>query len=206
LPKASVHNLKGKKVGSIELSENIFGREPNEAVVHQAAVRLLANSRSGSAATKTRSEVRGGGRKPWRQKGTGRARQGTTRAPQWKGGGIVFGPHPRSYKQDLPQKVRRLALASALSSKLKDGQLKILKELVLPEISTKGMLEVLDQLELSGRILLVLPEKENIIQRSSSNLPNVKLVTADELNVIDLMRCDTVVMTKGAVEAVEARS
>jgi large subunit ribosomal protein L4 len=187
--------MAGEEVGKVELDAYIFGIEPNLAVMHQALRRQLANARRGTHSTKTRKDVRGGGRKPWRQKGTGRSRQGSIRAPQWRGGGVVFGPHPRSYRQAMPRKMRRLAVRSALSLKWADEQIVLLDDLHLEEYRTKAVKEMLANLRLDERkTLVVLPEKDPVVERSARNIPRVKTVLAPYLGVADLLDYDMVVM------------
>ncbi|MGC8875396.1 MAG: 50S ribosomal protein L4, partial [Chloroflexia bacterium] len=186
-----VYNMAGEQVGMVELDAAIFGIEPNLAVMHQALQRQLANARLGTHQTKTRGEVSGGGRKMWRQKGTGRARQGSRRAPHWRGGGTVFGPHPRDYRQAMPRKMRRLAVRSALSIKRAEEQIVLLDELRLEETRTKAMVDLLRRLNLEGtKTLLVIPEKDERIQRSARNIPEVKTLLAAYLNVADLLDYD----------------
>jgi|YelNatPaOPRAMG01_1025707.scaffolds.fasta_scaffold103206_2 large subunit ribosomal protein L4 len=190
-----VYNMAGEQVGTVELDPAIFGIEPNLAVMHQALMRQLANARLGTHETKTRGEVSGGGRKLWRQKGTGRARQGSRRAPHWRGGGTVFGPHPRDYRQAMPRKMRRLAVRSALSLKRAEEQIVLLDELRLEQTRTKAMVELLRRLNLDGtRTLLVLPEKDEQVQRSARNIPGVKTLLAPYLNVADLLDYDKLLM------------
>ncbi len=198
-----VYNIEGEQVGEVELKDAIFGIEPNVPVMHQALVRQLANARQGTHSTKTRGEVRGGGRKPWRQKHTGRARQGSIRAPQWVGGGTVFGPKPRSYRKDMPRKMRRLALRSALSVKAAEGQIKVLDDLTLPEIRTKRMIQVLENLDLEGSVLILLPEADETVELSARNLPEVKTLRANYLNVRDLLGYDTVLLPLASLQVIE---
>ncbi len=200
-----VYNMQGEVVGTRQLNPKVFGIEPNLAVMHQALVRQLANARLGTHKTKTRGEVRGGGRKPWRQKGTGRARQGSIRAPHWRKGGIVFGPRPRSYRQEMPKKMRRLAVRSALSVKVAEDGLRILDRLELETFRTKEMKALLERLDLAGKkTLIVLPEKDLVVQKSASNLPGVRTILALYLNVRDLLSYDYVLMPEAAVERIEA--
>ena len=203
MPKVSMYNMQGKQVGDIELNDNIFGIEVNEVVLKDAIVNYLANQRQGTQSTKTRSEVRGGGRKPWKQKGTGRARQGSIRAPQWVGGGVAFGPKPRSYKYALPRKVKRLAMKSALSSKVASSEILVLDKLELTEIKTKNMIEVLNNLNVNTKTLIVLDEKNENVERSTKNIPNVKLTKVNTLNVYDIINCEKFIITKDAVSKVE---
>jgi large subunit ribosomal protein L4 len=199
----SVRNMAGETVSEVELRDDIFGVEPHEAVMHQAVLRQLANARLGTADTKTRAEVSGGGRKPWRQKHTGRARQGSIRAPQWKGGGVVFGPHPRSYRMDMPRKMRRLALRSALSAKAADSSIVLLEDLALEEPKTRGMLDVLDNLQVESSALILLPEHNVNVEQSARNIPDVKTLQATCLNVIDILKYDTLIVPVKALEVIE---
>lgn len=199
----SVHNVAGKTVSEIELRDDIFGLEPHEAVMHQALVRQLANARQGTASTKTRGQVSGGGRKPWRQKGTGRARQGSTRAPHWKGGGVVFGPHPRSYRQRMPRKMRRLALKSALSVKAAEGSIVLVDDLLVAAPRTKDMLGVLDNLNVESSALILLPERDWNVEKSVSNIPDVKTLRTTCLNVIDILNYETLILPVKALESIE---
>jgi large subunit ribosomal protein L4 len=199
----SVRNMAGETVSEIELRDDIFGVEPHQAVMHQAVLRQLANARLGTADTKTRSEVSGGGRKPWRQKHTGRARQGSIRAPHWKGGGVVFGPHPRSYRKDMPRKMRRLALRSALSAKAADSSIVLLEDLALEAPKTKGMLDVLDNLQIESSALILLPERSVNVEQSAKNIPDVKTLQATCLNVIDILKYDTLILPVKALEVIE---
>ncbi len=201
--RVSVRNMAGDTVDEIELRDDIFGLEPHEAVMHQAVVRQLANARLGTAATKTRTEVSGGGRKPWRQKGTGRARQGSTRAPQWRKGGIVFGPHPRSYGQRMPRKMRRLALKSALSLKAAADSIVLLNELSMAEPRTKDMLAVLDNLQIDSSALILLSDRSVSVEKSARNIPDVKTLHARCLNVIDILNYDTLVLPVQSLAVIE---
>ncbi len=202
MPKVDLLNMEGNKVGDIELAENIFAVEVNEDVMHEVVVNYLANQRQGTQSTKTRSEVRGGGRKPWKQKGTGRARQGSIRAPQWIKGGIALGPKPRSYKYTLNKKVRRLALKSALSSKVQENQIIVLDELKLDEIKTKNMVKVLENLK-AEKALIVILNKDINVQASARNIPNVKTASVNTINTYDLLKYETLIVTKEAVEKIE---
>ncbi|MBI3959878.1 MAG: 50S ribosomal protein L4 [Chloroflexi bacterium] len=198
-------NMAGEQVGEIELSDAIFGAPVNRGLMHQALLRQLANARLGTHKTKTRAEVRGGGRKPWRQKGTGRARQGSTTAPNFVGGGIVFGPSPRKYTQRMPQKMRQAALRSALSVKATGEQLVVLDRLSMEQPKTKAMVKTLENLGLGGRsVLVLLPERNMPVERSISNLPNAKALESGYLNVRDLLGYDVVVMSQAAVEHIHA--
>lgn len=203
MPKVNVYNQLGEVVGDIELNEAIFGIEVNEHVVYEVVKNHLANRRQGTQSAKTRAEVRGGGRKPWRQKGTGRARQGSIRAPQWKGGGVVFAPKPRSYRYSVPKKVRRLAMKSVLSSKVLEGELRILDALTIDAFSTKKAKEILKNLSLETKTMIVLPEGNDMIFKSFANLPKVETVVVDYMNVYDLMRFDNLVIVKDALSKIE---
>lgn len=199
-----LRNLEGEIVGEVELRDDIFAAPIHEPVMHQALLRQLANARLGTSDTKTRSEVSGGGKKPWRQKGTGRARQGSIRAPHWRKGGIVFGPHPRSYAQAMPRKMRRLALRSALSVKAADEQIIVVQDLALDEPKAKVMRRVVDNLAGSGTALILLPERNETVELSARNLPDVKTLRAHYLNVRDLLAYDYVVMPVSAIQAIES--
>ena len=203
MPKVNVYNQLGEVVGDIELNEAIFGIEVNEHVVYEVVKNHLANRRQGTQSAKTRAEVRGGGRKPWRQKGTGRARQGSIRAPQWKGGGVVFAPKPRSYRYSVPKKVRRLAMKSVLSSKVLEGELRILDVLTVDAFSTKKAKEILKNLSLETKTMIVLPEGNDMIIKSFANLPKVETVVVDYMNVYDLLRFDNLVIVKDALSKIE---
>ena len=198
----SVYNMEGKEVGTIELNDAIFGVSVNEHLVHMAVVQHLANKRQGTQKAKTRSEVSGGGRKPWRQKGTGHARQGSTRAPQWKGGGVVFAPVPRDYSFKLNKKEKRAALKSVLTSRVQDGKLIVVDELKLDEIKTKKFKAVMDNLKVS-KALVVLAEKDEKVVMSARNLPAVATTQVDLINVYDILKGDTLVLTKDAVAKIE---
>ena len=202
MPKVSVYNIEGKKVSDIDLKEEIFGIEPNEAVIHSVLVNYLANQRQGTQSTKTRSEVRGGGKKPWKQKGTGRARQGSIRAPQWIKGGIALGTKPRSYKYTLNRKVKRLALKSALTTKVLENKIIVLDSLEMEEIKTKTMANILTKLNVE-KALVVLPESNLNVQASVRNIPNVKAALVNTINIYDILKYDTFVVTKAAVEKIE---
>jgi large subunit ribosomal protein L4 len=203
MPKVSVFNVDGKEVGQLDLAEGVFGLEPNVHVLHSAVLLQQASLRSGTHDTKGRSEVRGGGRKPWKQKGTGRARQGSIRSPQWKGGGIVFGPTPRSYSFKLPRKVRRLAIKSALSSKVVDNQIIVLDQLSLSQPKTKDIAKILNNLKVSRKALVVTADFDNNVALSARNIPGVKFVSAEGINVLDVMKHDQLIITKDAVAKVE---
>jgi large subunit ribosomal protein L4 len=198
-----VRNTQGETVDEVELRDDIFGVEPNVPVMHQALVRQLANARLGTHKTKKRGEVRGGGRKPWRQKGTGRARQGSIRAPQWRGGGVVFGPQPRSYEQKMPRKMRRLAYRSALSLKAQGDQIIVLDALQMEVPKTREMLDILDRLELGASVLILLPRRNENIEKSAKNIPDVKTVRASYLNVRDLLNYDYLLMPLESLEVIE---
>lgn len=199
----AVFNMSGEQVGTMELDDTIFGIEPNLAVMHQALRRQLDNARLGTHQTKTRGQVRGGGKKMWRQKGTGRARQGSRRAPHWKGGGIVFGPHPRKYTAAMPRKMRRLAVRSALSVKREEDKIVLLDRLELPAIRTKAMLELLAKLHLAGsKTLVVLPGSDQVVQTSARNIVGVKTLLALNLNVVDLLDYDHVLMPVASLDVI----
>lgn len=203
MPKLAVLDMNGNQVGEIELSEKVFGITPNKAVLHEAVVMQQASLRRGTHATKNRAAVRGGGRKPWRQKGTGRARHGSIRAPQWVGGGVVFGPQPRNYAYKLPKKVRRLAIRSALSTKVIDSELIVLDQLKLEKPKTKDMVQVLKNLGVDRKALVVTEQLEDNAVLSARNIPGVKLISADGLNVLDVLYHDKLILTRGAVNRVE---
>lgn len=203
MPKVTLYKQDGSQVGEIELAEAVFGIEPNEHVLHQAVVMQQASLRQGTHDVKNRSEVRGGGRKPWRQKGTGRARHGSIRSPQWVGGGVVFGPTPRSYAYKLPKKVRRLAIKSALSSKVKNENIKVLENLTIDKPKTKDMVAILNNLKVDNKALVVTENYDNNIALSVRNIPGVKLVTATGINVLDVLKYDQLIITKDAVAKVE---
>ena len=202
MPVAGVYDIEKNKVSEIELSEDVFGAEINEAILHDVVRMQMASRRSGTASTKRRQEVSGGGRKPWRQKGTGRARVGTTRSPLWRGGGIVFGPHPRSYAYRIPKKVRKLALMSALSMKVKEGRMLILKDFPMDEIKTKKFKEVIDRFGLK-KALLVLDKANLILEKSSRNIQGIKLIRSEGINVYDLLKYDHVVLFEPSVKMIE---
>ena len=203
MPKVNVYNQLGEVVGDIELNEAIFGIEVNEHVVYEVVKNHLANRRQGTQSAKTRAEVRGGGRKPWRQKGTGRARQGSIRAPQWKGGGVVFAPKPRSYRYSVPKKVRRLAMRSVLTSKVLEGELRVFDALTIDAFSTKKAKEILKNLNLETKTIIVLSEGNEKIVKSFANLPKVETVVVDYMNVYDLLRFDNLVIVKDALSKIE---
>ena len=202
MAKVAVYNMEGKEVDSIELNDSIFGVEINEHLVHMAVLQQLANNRQGTQKAKTRSEVRGGGKKPYRQKGTGNARQGSTRAPQWTGGGVVFAPVPRDYSFKLNKKEKRAALKSVLSSKVAENKFVVVDELKLDEIKTKKFVEVMNNLKVE-KALVVLNDMDKNVIASASNIPTVKTAQTNELNVFDVLKYDTVVVTKAAVATIE---
>ncbi len=203
MPKVDLYNMDGEVVGDIELSDNIFNVEINEAALHLAVVNQLANKRQGTHSTKTISEVRGGGAKPWRQKGTGRARHGSIRSPLWTKGGIVHGPKPRSYRFSIPKKVKRLALKSALTSKVRENNIIVLDELKFDEIKTRKMVNVLNNLNIKTSTLIVLPEKNEIVEKSARNIPGVKTALVNTINTYDILKYEKFLITKDAVAKVE---
>jgi large subunit ribosomal protein L4 len=203
MPKVSLFNQNGSQVGEIELNESVFGIEPNQHVLFEAIVMQRASLRQGTHKVKVRSEVRGGGRKPWRQKGTGRARQGSIRSPQWRGGGTVFGPTPRSYSYKLPKKVRRLAIKSALSSKVLEENVLVLESLAFDAPKTKDFQTVLGGLSVEKKALIVTADLDENVALSARNIPGITVVTADGINVLDVVNHDKLIMTKAAVEKVE---
>ncbi len=203
MPKVTVYDMSGNKVDEIELSEAVFGIEPNEHVLHEAVVMQQASQRRGTHAVKTRSEVRGGGRKPWRQKGTGRARHGSIRSPIWVGGGVAFGPTPRSYAYKLPKKVRRLAIKSALSSKVRNEELVVLDQLTMEKPKTREMVQILKNLGADKKALVVGNSLDEVVYLSARNLPGVKVIGTDGLNVLDVLYHDKVIFTRDAVARVE---
>ena len=204
MPSTTVYNMAGEAVEQLELSEQVFGVTPNVAVLHQVVTAQLVNRRQGNASTKTRSEVSGGGKKPYKQKGTGRARQGSTRSPQFRHGGIVFGPKPHTYHHDVPKKMRRLAIKSALSDKVANGQLIVLKDLALESPRTKEMLAVLSSLPVSGRrVLMMLPRRDENIVLSARNIPSAKVQHVSSINVVELLKHDCVIMPKKTVRWIE---
>ena len=198
----SVYNIEGKEVGSIELNDAVFGVEVNEHLVHMAVVNQLANNRQGTQSAKTRSEVSGGGRKPWRQKGTGHARQGSTRSPQWTGGGVVFAPKPRDYSFKMNKKEKRIALLSALSSKVAESKIVVLDEFKLDEIKTKKFVEVMNNLKVENALVVLEGENKNVVL-SGRNIPSVKVTATNEINTYDVLKYKTLVVTKAAVEKLE---
>ncbi len=203
MPNVSVYDMTGKQTGSMELSDEVFGITPNRTVLHSAVVNYLANQRQGTQSTRTRSEVRGGGKKPWRQKGTGHARQGSIRAPQWTHGGIALGPKPRDYRYALPKKVRRLAMKSALSSKAAESELLVLESLDLPEIKTKTMVGLLHALQADKKVLLVTAQKDGNAYLSARNIPGVKVSPVNALNVYDILNADKLIVVKDAAQKIE---
>jgi large subunit ribosomal protein L4 len=204
MPSTTLYDRTGKAVGDVELSEELFAAPVNAAVLHQVVTAQLAGRRTGTHDTKTRAEVRGGGKKPYRQKGTGRARQGSTSAPHYRGGGAVFGPHPRSYEQRLPRKMKRLALRGALTAKFGDEQVKVIDTFGLEAIKTKELAGVLRALEANGRVLVVAPGRDEPLELSARNLPTVEVILADSLNVVDLLNADLVLIEQPALARMES--
>jgi large subunit ribosomal protein L4 len=202
-PSATVYDNAGKESGQVELPESVFNVPVNAAVLHQAVRRQQANDRQGTHETKTRGEVSGGGKKPWKQKGTGRARQGSIRAPQWRHGGTVFGPHPRSYEQKMPRKQRRLALKAALSAKSQEGALRVVEEITLEAPKTRVVAGLFDQLGAGARTLFVIPEHDLMLEKSTRNLAGIKTILATNLNPGDVLMADTIVFTRAALTQVE---
>ena len=203
MPSIDVYNIEVKKVKQEELKEEVFGIEPNEAIVHSVLVNYLANQRQGTQSTKTRAEVSGGGRKPWRQKGTGRARQGSIRAPHWVGGGVALGPKPRSYNYTVNKKEKRLAIKSMLSSKVLENELVVVESLPLKEIKTKEMARILNNLKVEGKAVILLPEKDEIVQKSARNIEGVKTLQVGTINVYDLLKHKNLVVTEDTVKKLE---
>ena len=203
MPKVSTYNIAGAQTGEMELNDSVFGVEVNEAVMRQAVLRQLANERLGTHATKTRGLVRGGGRKPWKQKGTGRARVGSTRSPLWVGGGTVFGPQPRSYEQKMPRKARRLAVKSALSDKVNTNELFVLDEIVLAAPKTKEVVKVVDNFKFSGEKVLFITDGDEVMARCARNLQGVKSVSTENMNIFDLLHYTKLLITKSAVAKIE---
>ena len=203
MPKVDVYNMQGKKVSDVELSEAVFGIKPNETVVHSVLVNYLANQRQGTQSTKTRAEVRGGGKKPWRQKGTGRARQGSIRAPQWIKGGIALGPKPRSYSYRINKKEKQLAIKSILSAKVLDNELTVVDKLELKETKTKLMAKALTDLKVEGKALIILADKNENVSRSSRNIEGVKTIELNTINVFDLLNCNKLVLPLDTVKKLE---
>jgi len=200
MPTATLYTKNGAEAGTVELPEVLFAAPVNQAVLHQAVTAQLASRHLGTHDTKTRGEVSGGGHKPWRQKGTGRARQGSRRAPHWTGGGVVFGPHPRSYEQRLPRKMKRLALRGALTAKFSDGGVKIVQDLALDETRTRELLGYLEALQATGRILVVAPERDERLELSARNVPSVSVIRADSLNTVDVLNADVLLITQPALQ------
>ena len=203
MPQTTLYDRTGATIGSVELNEELFAAPVNVAVLHQVVTAQLAGRRIGTHDTKTRGEVRGGGRKPYKQKGTGRARQGTRSAPHYRGGGAVFGPHPRSYEQRLPKKMRRLALRGALTAKLGDAAIRVIDEFALEQIKTKDFVAILAALNATGRVLIVAPATDEKLRFSARNLPTVEVILADSLNVVDLIKADTIVIEQPALARME---
>ena len=203
MPKVDVYNMQGKKVSDVELSEAVFGIEPNETIVHTVLLNYLANQRQGTQSTKTRAEVSGGGRKPWRQKGTGRARQGSTRAPQWIKGGIALGPKPCSYRYTVNKKERRLAIRSILSSKVLEKELTVVDKLEVEEAKTKVMAKALTDLKVEGKTLIILADRNDNVLRSSRNIEGVKTIELNTINVFDLLNCNKLVLPLDTVKKLE---
>ena len=203
MPNVSVFDMNGKKVSDLALAESVFGIVPNASAMHLCVVNYLANQRQGTQSTRTRAEVSGGGKKPWRQKGTGRARQGSTRSPQWIHGGIAHGPKPREYGFSINKKVRRLAMKSAFSSKVAADELVVLDEFKLDAIKTKEVVKVFAALETGKKVLLVLPENDNVLYRSARNIAGAKVATVNTLNVYDILNCDTMVVLKDGIAKIE---
>ncbi len=203
MPTVSVYDMTGKETGKMELSDAIFGIEPNKAVMHSAVVNYLAHQRQGTQSTLTRAEVSGGGKKPWRQKGTGHARQGSTRSPQWTHGGIAFGPKPRSYRYAIPKKMRRLALKSAFSDKVATGDMIVLDALTLEEIKTKTVAAMLKALGAEKKVMIVLPEKDETVLKSARNIPGVNVTLVNTLNTYEVLNADKFIVLKDAVTKIE---
>ena len=203
MPQTTLYDNTGKSVGSVELADVLFAAPVNAAVLHQVVTAQLAGRRTGTSSTKTRGEIRGGGAKPYRQKGTGRARQGTVSAPHYRGGGVVFGPHPRSYEQRLPRKMKRLALRGALTAKLGDEAIKVIDTFALEAIRTRDLAAVLGALEARGRILVVAPGRDERLELSARNLPTVEIILADSLNVVNLLKADIVLIEQPALARME---
>ena len=203
MPQVTVFDMTGKSVGEMTLSDAIFGIEPNTSVMHAAVVNYLANQRQGTQSTLTRSEVSGGGRKPWKQKGTGRARQGSTRAPQWTHGGIALGPKPRDYSYELPKKVKRLALKSAFSAKVADNNLIVVDNIAVEGYKTKAVAEMLSNLGADKKALIVMPEVDAKLIKSAANIPGVKTALVNTINVYDILNCDKFIVAKSAHEKIE---
>jgi len=203
MPKVALYDITGSQIGDVELNDEVFGIEVNTHAMYEAVKNYLANQRQGTQSAKTRAEVRGGGRKPWRQKGTGHARQGSIRAPQWKGGGVVFAPKPRDYSYSIPKKVKRLALKSALSSKVQDKEIIVVDSLILEQPKTKEMVKVLKNLNSSKKTLILIPERDEAVVRAAANIEGVKTAYVNTINVYDILNCDTFLITREAVNKVE---
>ena len=203
MPKVALYDMSGKQIGDVELNADIFGVEVNKTVLHEVVVNYLANQRQGTQSTKTRAEVRGGGIKPWRQKGTGRARQGSIRSPQWIKGGIALGPKPRDHRYSLNKKMKRVAMKSALSSKLLDNGIIVLDEFKMDDIKTKEVVKVLNNLSVDSKALIVLPEKNDVVVRSAKNIPGVTTTMVGTLNVYDILNHDKFIVTRDAVSKIE---
>ena len=203
MPQVTVFDMTGKSVGEMTLSDAIFGIEPNTSVMHAAVVNYLANQRKGTQSTLTRSEVSGGGRKPWKQKGTGRARQGSTRAPQWTHGGIALGPKPRDYSYELPKKVKRLALKSAFSAKVAGNDMIVVDNIAVDSFKTKTVVEMLSNLGADKKALIVMPEVDTKLIKSAANIPGVKTALVNTINVYDILNCDKFIVAKSALEKIE---
>jgi large subunit ribosomal protein L4 len=203
MPQTNLYDKTGKNVGSVELADALFAAPVNAAVLHQVVTAQLAGRRTGTADTRTRGEIRGGGKKPYRQKGTGRARQGTRTAPHYRGGGVVFGPHPRSYEQRLPRKMKRLALRGALTAKLGDEAIKVIDTFGIDAIKTRELVNVLGALEARGRVLVIAPGRDQKLELSARNLPTVEILLADSLNVVDLLKADLVLIEQASLAKME---
>lgn len=203
MPQVTLVDMTGKSVGEVTLSDAIFGITPNKTVMHAAVVNYLANQRQGTQSTKTRTEVSGGGRKPWKQKGTGRARQGSTRSPQWTHGGIALGPKPRDYSYTLPKKVKRLALKSAFSTKVLDNEIIVVDNISVEGFKTKAVADMLSKLGANKKALIVMPELDTKFVKSAANIPGVKTALVNTINVYDILNCDTFIVAKGALEKIE---
>lgn len=203
MPSVKVYSAAGKEKGTLELNDSIFGIEPNMSAVHLVVVNYLANQRQGTQSTLTRSEVRGGGRKPWRQKGTGHARQGSTRSPQWRHGGVALGPKPRSYGFSINKKVRKLAMKSVLSDKVANGEFQVVDSLKMDVIKTKDMVKTLDALGNVKKTLIVLPEKDDVVYKSARNIPGVKVTPVNAINVYDIVNCNKMIIAEEAVKKIE---
>ena len=200
MAKVVSYSISGQRVSTVELPDTILGRPVNERLIHEAVTNQQVNRRAGTASTKTRGKVRGGGRKPWRQKGTGRARHGSIRSPVWRGGGVVFGPKPRDFRYQMPKKVMKQALLAALSAKVKTDDLVVLEDLLLDEISTKSLVNILDNLELNDKkVLIVLGQSDPKVQRAARNIPNVKVCTSAQVNIYNLLDNEKLVLTKDAL-------